>query len=180
MFSHFHFVFYKNNRVAKCVLPMELIKCSKDGRSAYIKCESFRLLSSLFNIKDDESEVVKTVLKEAVPHLCESLSNAFDNKVFNTQRAREVLKTVETLVQFLNKNGNVSLWESANKLRGPLEKLKDSDSPVVQSQYLKLDKSIKEGVENVNTKEKESAASAPAMTKSKGKKKKKGKKKGKK
>ena len=179
----------------------ELVEASHQGRSPFLKSESFRLLAQLFIAKKEnneeknkESEEVNTALKKACAPFCDSLEKAFSgSELTKAKRLRDILKASEKLVEFTNSHGDESTWNAVGALSGSLTNLHStSASNSVKSICDKLEKSIREGLEKV-AKEKtevEAASEETATTatpskntagsKAKAKKSKKKKKKGKK
>ena len=175
-----------SNSIAKCVLTNGLVVSSIEARTPYLKAESFRVLSSLFNITKDDNDEVQSALARSSTLLCNSLTNALGNDELTTaKRVRDVLRAAEKLVMFMSNNccDDHNLWKEANKMTESIHSLMNSSSSnAVKSICEKLDKKIKEGLE----KSAKAASTLPSVsepavtTRKKGKKGKKIKKKGRK
>ncbi len=182
-----------------------LIEASKEGRNAYIKAESFRILSTLYNIQlskdgnDDEDQNMEdstgqsnTALQESIPAFAASLVNALsdtDSELTKAKRVKDILKSTERLVKFSSTcYGNETVWDSLEKLQSPMQHLAEaSGSNAVQTTCKTLSSTIEDGMkihkekvaEEEETKKKETEVFVNPSS-SKKKKKKSKKKKGKK
>lgn len=160
----------RHQSVAKIVLVNPMIEASKEGRSAYIKAESFRILSALYNIQtpkdtDDnenqsaEEDIDQTSpsLQESIPAFAASLENALndaDSELMKAKRVRDVLKSVEKLVKFAGTcYGDEKVWDSVEKLGPPVQHLAESSgSNAVQTICKTLLNTINSGLELHKTK----------------------------
>ncbi len=141
-----------------------IIEASKEGRNAYIKAESFRILSALYNIqppKDtngDEDENMEdatvqsnTALQESIPAFAASLENALsdtDSELTKAKRVKDIVKSAERLVKFASTcYGNESVWNSLEKLQSPVQQLAEaSGSNAVQTICKTLSTAIEDGM----------------------------------
>lgn len=135
--------------VAKCVLTSELVKASKEARGSYLKAESFRLLTTLFNVKEDDEPDVKATLMKVSTDLFDSLVLALnDNDLKKAKWVRGILKVAEKVVDFTSSHGDANMWDGVSKLSEPLQKLSNiSESNGVKSSCEKLEKKINEELE---------------------------------
>lgn len=144
----FVFVSLIPNSLAKQFLTKPLVVASKEAQSPYLKTESFRILGTLYKVKEDKDDL-KKILKESSTLLCQSLFQALtDTELSKAKRVRDILKVIENLVEFSNVSGNTSMWSEASKLVEPLEKLSESSvSNPIKAQCQKIEKQIRDGVE---------------------------------
>jgi hypothetical protein len=137
--------------VATSVLTNPLVKASKEARNSFLKCECFRILSSLYLVQpsdDASADVGVAALKMAAIPLSSSLVEALkDEEMLKAKRVRDILKTAERLVKFANIHGDNNIWSGLTELQVVIVSLvKCSESSAVQNLCKKLDRDIDEGV----------------------------------
>jgi hypothetical protein len=169
-------------QIAQMVLPQQLAKAASEGRY-FIKVESFRLLSLVFNPNlsqgDREIEKIATeAMKISVGPSLDSVVLALsDSEMKKAKRAREVLKTLEQIIVFMEVTEYVAL-PSIAKVRGTLASfILDSENPSLKSSCEEMTSRL-QGLELiVSEKGDEGSENVSETKKSKKGKKKKGKKK---
>lgn len=121
--------------MAQILLSSSLCSASKNARSPFLKSEAFRLLSPLVGRSStdstgDHSEIEKKGL-DAVSQCCDDFVQSVveavqDPEMKKAKRIRDVLKTTEKLIEFLEKISidRAETIERLDSLHEELEKLK--------------------------------------------------------
>lgn len=139
--------FFSFKSIAVLVLTNALVNASREARSSYLKCECFRIISSLYLIQQSQTEGV-AVLSKAAPSLSTSLSLALqDDEMRKTKRVRDVLKAVERFSKFANEYGDNEIWSGLKEVQVEIMALMNfSDSSAVQNICKKLNEDIDQGM----------------------------------
>jgi len=132
--------------VAQASLTKPLAQAATEARSAFLKCESLRLLSMLHNSKlnTKTSELEKLafdrMLDAADPVLDAFLVSLNDDDMRKTKRAREVLKAMERVFAFLasDPKGRVKLRDRMDLVKLLSEVKSSTESHNVASSCDKL------------------------------------------
>lgn len=178
--------------MAQILLASPLCTASRSARSPFLKSEAFRLLTPLVgrSIKDsagDQSDVEKRGL-DAMSECCDSFVKSLfeavqDAEMKKAKRVRDVLKTTEKLLEFLEKTSldMTHDLDSLVALNDAMLKLQtESESQGVTSLCGLINKKLASVVEELKAKVKNKTNSTQASTdpkKKKSSKKKRGKKK---
>jgi len=178
--------------MAQILLASPLCTASRSARSPFFKSEAFRLLTPLVGrtIKDsagDHSDVEKKGL-DAMSECCNSFVKSLyeavqDTEMKKAKRVRDVLKTTEKLLEFLEKTSldMTENLESLVALNDAILKLQtESESKGVTSLCGSINNKLASFIEEVKAKVENKSNSAQASTdpkKKKSSKKKRGKKK---
>ena len=149
---------HQNPVVAQAILVDPLTVATRSARTAYLKSESFRMLSLLYNpnLNTNSSALEKNAteaLAKAAASVLESVTIAFkDSEMKKTKRIREVTKTAEKTIAFLAITPSSSSLPLTRigELSMALDQVKDdSDSKGVKNDCNKLQFAIKELSENL-------------------------------
>lgn len=128
--------------VAQAVLIPPLATCAVSARSAFLKSESFRLLSMLYNPKissDQDSELEIAALRtfaKATENVLAAFAGALnDSEMKKSKRAREMLKGLEKVFAFLTASDHdFVVSEKIGAIRELLIQLKSStDSQALEN-----------------------------------------------
>jgi hypothetical protein len=140
--------------LAQAVLVESLSAAAVTARSNFLKSESFRLLSLLYNPKLNsntsslDNSAVQTLVKAADSVLESVVASVKDPEMKKTKRIREVLKTAEKVIAFLASStvSNHALpSKRMSELAKSLDQVKDnSESQGVKSDCDKLQSAMKE------------------------------------
>jgi hypothetical protein len=146
--------------LAQAVLVESLSTAAVTARSTFLKSESFRLISLLYNPKLNsntsslDKRAVETLVKGADSVLKSVVVSIKDPEMKKTKRIREVLKTAEKVIAFLASSpGNHAPPSSRmSELTKILDEVKDnSDSKGVKSDCNKLQSAMEGLSENSPT-----------------------------
>jgi hypothetical protein len=137
--------------LAQAVLVKSLSAAAGTARSTFLKSESFRLLSLLYNPKLNsntsslDKSAVQTLVKAADSVLESVVASVKDPEMKKTKRVREVLKTAEKVFAFLASSEASTLpSKRMRELAKSLDQVKDnSESQGVKSDCDKLQLAMK-------------------------------------
>lgn len=140
--------------LAQAVLVEPLSTAAVTARSTFLKSESFRLLSLLYNPKLNsktsslDKSAYQALLKAADPVLKSVVASVKDPEMKKTKRVREVLKTAEKVIAFLASSAvskKALPSKQMSELAKSLDQVKDSsESQGVKSDCDKLQSVMKE------------------------------------
>jgi hypothetical protein len=144
------------NSAATTILTSSLVEASTEARNPYLKCECFRILSSLYlvhlpsgDIAADDNILNKglDVLKIAAVPLSSSLAETLKDEEFQkSKRVRDILKTAERLVKFANIHGDKDVWSALTDFQEVAVSLAgNTDSTAVQKICKNIEDDINEG-----------------------------------
>lgn len=110
-----------------------MVSASCEARSPYLKSESFRLLSALFQIAEKSSGSLACESDIISMRFCESMNKALhDSDLIKAKRMREVLNCFDRFLSFYNSSKRISNNKQMQKLLKelvvPMQKLMDSSS----------------------------------------------------
>ena len=107
--------------MARVVLLDPLTTAAKEGRSVYIKSESLRMISMLYNNASKKDEAVKDkksmkaeskVLDKALPHVATAIVHVLkDGGIRNAGKIRDVLNTADKMVVYCRNRDRKKLWK---------------------------------------------------------------------
>lgn len=151
--SIFHDLIVRSPSLARVVLAEPLTDAAENARSAFLKAESFRLLSDLYHVaRTDDSQLVDTgiaSLQRSAGKFASSLSSAAqDSDIAKAKRARELLKAATELVAFTSAHcqSDADLWDQLQHFAGLLKDLGDgSNSPAINTKCKSIVEMITEG-----------------------------------
>jgi len=132
----------RNQSVATVALVNPLSVCAQNARSAYLKGECFRLISTMFSISPKEFGVTKEevqvidVLKRAtIPVLSAFEKGLKEDKLMKAKHIKKILKCSEKLISFNISHGKCEeLWDKKYDLKSTLSKFFDKcSSPSLRS-----------------------------------------------
>ena len=168
--------------MAQILLALPLCTASRSARSPFLKSEAFRLLTPLVgrSIKDsagDQSDVDTKGL-DAMSGCCDSFVKSLfeavqDTEMKKAKRVRDVLKTTEKLLEFLEKTSldMTDNLESLVALHEAILKLQaESESQGVMSLCGSINNKLASFIEEVKEKVQNKTNSTQASTDSKKKK----------
>merc|ERR1711862_940587 len=132
----FYDIISRNLCMARILLTSSLIKATLNGRTSYIKSESFHLLSILHhhrnnNENNKDNNVYKEsirILQSCIPSTIASLHETYnkndDKEMLNAKRLNNVLKLNTNLMQFIiANNDSFSTWKDMNKIKKGLNSI---------------------------------------------------------
>lgn len=163
-----------------------MVIASGHGRNSFLRAESFRMLSNLYNAANqgvDDTYLFLENLKQCSVKYVKSLETALlDEEMTKTKRAREIIKCAEKMIKFMFTHGDILCWEATDGLKEAAHKLSEtSESSAVKNSIKQLVEDIDKGFQTfkeANMPQPEDDVMSPSSaTKKKSKKKKKGKKK---
>jgi hypothetical protein len=133
--SFFEALIHQYAVIAQACLVPALATSATSARSTFLKSESFRLLSLLYNPKlnSNSSDLEKKALQqmnEASDRVLESVETALkDDQMSKAKRIREVLKTTEKVISFQTMSGRIGTVDSTRlcEIRKLLEQLKSNN-----------------------------------------------------
>lgn len=129
--------------MAQATLILPLASAATSARSPFLRCESYRLLSVLFNPKlnPQSSELDKVALKkttdsaaEVVASICEGLK---DGDMQKAKRVRDILKTAEKVLEF------------AKACRVPLSNVDDLSAAISEANEKVDNQGVKNAIEKI-------------------------------
>jgi hypothetical protein len=137
--------------LAQAVLVESLSAAAGTARSTFLKSESFRLLSLIYNPKLNsntsslDKSAVQKLVKAADSVLESVVASVKDPEMKKTKRVREVLKTAEKVIAFLASSEASTLpTKRMRELAESLDQVKDnSESQGVKSDCDKLQSAMK-------------------------------------
>eukprot|EP00977_Amphora_coffeiformis_P022203 scaffold10591_cov112-Amphora_coffeaeformis.AAC.1 len=118
------------------ILPKPLANAAAGGKTPFLKTEAFRLLSLLFNPKLHASESEElTDMIDAVDNVLSACTTALnDTEMKKAKRAREVLKTLERLTEFMDAAKCTATKSKVDEVKTALKTIGlDSDSQGLKS-----------------------------------------------
>lgn len=120
----------KVHHMAHIILPDPLISASKSARSSYLQAEAFRLLGILYQKPSSSYEPEELdSLQSAVPSFIENISTVLkDETMVKAKRVREVVKSAERLVSFINNFGNTTMFHHVVRLGDSIKDFENGSS----------------------------------------------------
>jgi len=151
--SILHDLIVRSPSLARVVLAEPLTDAAENARSAFLKAESFRLLSDLYHVaRTDDSQLVDTgmaSLQRSAGKFASSLSSAAqDSDIAKAKRARELLKAATELVAFSSAHcqNDADLWDQLEHFAGLLKDFGDgSNSPAINTKCKSIVEMVAEG-----------------------------------
>jgi DNA polymerase phi len=121
--------------LAQACLGEALATAATNGRSSFIKSESYRLLSLLFNPKLNasvtafEQLAMKRIIEASGSVLASIVVSVNDTEMIKTKRVRDVLRATDKVILFLSTTSNVTRehMTELNQIEDRLKKIKETN-----------------------------------------------------